>query len=172
MRGYNKAILMGNVSRDPELRYTINKRAYTRFTIAVNYSWKDQNGELKESADFISVVAWGPLAEFCGKYLKKGAGVFVEGRIQTGSYEAKDGTGKRYTTDILASTIQFVGAKKDDGGGGKNYEGAPQSKPSGRSVRDSGFSDEDFPNDISQIMDGEMDLDGDGNEGGDPEIPF
>ena len=167
MRGFNKVILMGNVSRDPELRYTLNKRAYVRFSLAVGYNWKDQNGELKENVDFITVVAWGPLAEFCGKYIKKGTGVLVEGRIQTGSYEAKDGSGKRYTTDVLASTVQFVGAKKDDGGG-KSYEGAPQSKPSGRSVRDNGFNDEDFPNDISQIVDGEMDLE----EGSDPEIPF
>jgi len=166
MRGFNKAILMGNVSRDPELRYTLNKRAYVRFSVAVGYSWKDPNGELKEGADFISVVAWGPLAEFCGKYLKKGTGVFVEGRIQTGSYEAKDGSGKRYTTDILASTVQFVGAKKDDNGG-KNYDQGvreTQPKASGQSVRDNGFSDEDFPTDFSEI-----DLD---DSGLDAEIPF
>ena len=164
MRGYNKAILIGNLTRDPELRYTINKRAYVRFGIAVNYSWKDQNGEFKEGTDFINVVAWGTIAENCGKYLKKGSGVFVEGRIQTGSYEAKDGTGKRYTTEILASTVQFVGVKKDDGGGG-SYEGnrEPQGRSKGTSVRDSGFSDEEFPTDFS-----EMDIE----EGADPEIPF
>jgi len=163
MRGYNKAIIMGNVSRDPELRYTLNKRAYVRFTVAVNYSWKDQNGEQKESADFIPVVAWGPLAEFCGNYLKKGSGVFVEGRIQTGSYEAKDGSGKRYTTDILASTVQFVGAKKDDGGSG-NYGGYRSPDNKGTSVRDNGLIiDEDFPPDISQMV-----LD----EDSEPEIPF
>ena len=164
MRGYNKVILMGNVSRDPELRYTINKRAYVRFSLAVGYSWKDQNGELKDNVDFIPVVAWGPLAEFCGKYLKKGVGVLVDGRIQTGSYEAKDGTGKRYTTDILASTVQFAGSKKEDGGGG-SYEGnrEPQGKGKGTSVRDGGFSDDEFPTDFS-----EMDLD----EAADPEIPF
>ncbi|MCL1876016.1 MAG: single-stranded DNA-binding protein [Synergistaceae bacterium] len=166
MRGFNKAILIGNVSRDPDLRYTLNKRAYVRFTVAVGYSWKDQNGELKENTDFISVVAWGPLAEFCGKYLKKGTGVLVEGRIQTGSYEAKDGSGKRYTTDILASTVQFVGAKKEDSSG-RNYGNGTrdtQTKATGQSVRDNGFSDDEFPTDFS-----ELDLD----EGGlDAEIPF
>jgi single-strand DNA-binding protein len=166
MRGYNKVILIGNVSRDPELRYTLNKRAYVRFSVAVGYSWKDQNGEIKENVDFIPVVVWGPLAEFCGKYLKKGTGVLVEGRIQTGSYEAKDGSGKRYTTDILASGVQFVGSKKEDGGG-KNFGNGireNQAKTTGQSVRDSGFSDEEFPTDFS-----EMDLD----EGGlDAEIPF
>ena len=163
MRGFNKAILIGNVTRDPELRYTLNKRAYARFNVAVNYSWKDQNGELKEGADYIPVVAWGALAEFCGKYLKKGTGVLVEGRIQTGSYEAKDGSGKRYTTDILASAVQFVGSKRDDGGE-RSYDREPQAK-TGRSVRENGFSDDEFISDISEI-----DL---GEEGGlDPEIPF
>ncbi|MCL2146706.1 MAG: single-stranded DNA-binding protein [Synergistaceae bacterium] len=166
MRGFNKVILIGNISRDPELRYTLNKRAYVRFSIAVGYSWKDQNGEVKENVDFVPVVAWGPLAEFCGKYLKKGSGVLVEGRIQTGSYEAKDGSGKRYTTDVLASTIQFVGAKKDDGGG-RNYDNGvreTQTRTKSQSVRDIGFSDEDFPTDFS-----EMDLD---ENGLDAEIPF
>jgi len=166
MKGYNKVILLGNVSRDPELRYTLNKRAYVRFSVAVGYSWKDQNGEMKENVDFVPVVSWGPLAEFCGKYLKKGSGVLVEGRIQTGSYEAKDGSGKRYTTDVLASTVQFVGAKKEDGGG-KNYNNGireTQAKTTGQSVRDSGFSDEEFPTDFS-----EMDLD---ESGLDAEIPF
>jgi len=167
MRGYNKAIIVGNVSRDPELRYTLNKRAYVRFSVAVGYNWKDQNGEIKENTDFIPVVAWGPIAEFCGKYLKKGTGVLVEGRIQTGSYEAKDGTGKRYTTDILASTVQFVGSKKDDNVGGNNEGNRdPQAKGKGASVRDSGFSDdEEFdPYNFSKIDLDESELDA--------EIPF
>jgi single-strand DNA-binding protein len=172
MRGYNRVILIGNVSRDPELRYTLSKRAYVRFSVAVGYSWKDQNGEVKESVDFIPVVAWGPLAEFCGKYLRKGTGILVEGRIQTGSYEAKDGSGKRYTTDVLASTVQFVGAKRDDSGDrgtGRGYEqGARDShaKTSSQSVRDNGFSDEEFPTDFSEI-----DLD-EGENRLDADIPF
>ena len=169
MKGYNRVVLVGNVSRDPELRYTLNKRAYVRFSVAVGYNWKDQNGEIKENVDFVPVVAWGPLAEFCGKYIKKGSGILVEGRIQTGSYEAKDGSGKRYTTDVLASTVQFVGAKKDDSadrGGGRAYDQGireSHSKTTGQSVRDSGFSDEEFPTDFSEI-----DLD----EGVESDIPF
>lgn len=172
MRGFNKAIVMGNLSRDPELRYTVNKRAFIRFTVAVNYSWKDQNGEFKESADFVPVVAWGPLAENCSKYLRKGSGVFVEGRIQTGSYDAKDGSGKRYTFDVLASTIQFVGAKRSDEGASSTPSQKPDdsfrygTQPAGKSVRERGFSDSDdsFPTDIS-----EMDI----SEGGmDADIPF
>lgn len=165
MRGFNKAIIMGNVSREPELRYTVGKRAYVRFSVAVNRRWRDQNGEVKDSVDFIPVVAWGPMAENCGKYLKKGSGVLVEGRIQTGSYEAKDGSGKRYTTDILASEVQFVGSKReDDPRGEREYEPREQpARTSGKSVRESGFSDDDFPTDIS-----EMDLD----EGEEAEIPF
>ena len=166
MRGYNRVIIVGNVSREPELRYTLNKRAYVRFSVAVGYNWKDQNGELKENVDFIPVVTWGALAEFCGKYLKKGTGVLVEGRIQTGSYEAKDGTGKRYTTDVLASTVQFVGAKKDDSGGGSHEAPRDPQKGKGTSVRESGFSDdEEFdPYNFSKIDLDEGELDA--------EIPF
>lgn len=171
MRGYNKAVIMGNVTKEPELRYTVNKRAFVRFTVAVSRKWRDAGGEIKESVDFIPVVAWGPMAENCGKYLKKGSGVFVEGRIQTGSYDAKDGSGKRYTTDILASEVHFMGGKREEDGHERGAQPAQSYSPpatnaksAGKSVRDTGFSDnDDFPTDIS-----EMDLD----EGEEAEIPF
>ena len=104
MNGLNRAIIAGNLARDPDVRYTVNKKAYTRFTVAVNYRYKDANGEYKDSADYIPVIVWGAQAESCGKYLKKGSPVLVEGRIQTGSYDAKDGT-KRYTTRVKASRV-------------------------------------------------------------------
>lgn len=171
MRGFNKATIMGNVVRDLELRYTVNKKAYTRFTVAVNRKWKDQNGELKDSTAFIPVTVWGPMAETCGKYLKKGSGVLVEGRIETGSYDAKDGSGKRYTTEIYANEVHFVGGKPDEGGNEPPREygrSAPSSNSSSssakpRSVRDSGFNDDDFPTDISEI---------DLGEGDEADIPF
>ena len=100
MRGFNRAIIAGNLTNDPEVRYTVNKKAYCRFTVAVNNRYKDNNGEYKDSTDYINVVAWNQIAETCGKYLKKGSPVLVEGRIQTTSYDAKDGSGKRYTTEI------------------------------------------------------------------------
>ena len=92
-RGFNKVVLMGNLARDPDVRYTVERRAWARFTVAVGYAWKNKSGEYQDGTDFISVVAWGPLAERCGRYLKKGSGVLVEGRIRSRSYDARDGSG-------------------------------------------------------------------------------
>ena len=102
-RGFNKVILMGNLARDPEMRYTADRRACAKFAVAVNNTWKDKSGEKQESVDFINIVVFGPMAESCEKYLSKGRPVLVEGRLHTSSYEAKDGTGKRYSTDVIAS---------------------------------------------------------------------
>lgn len=113
MRGFNKAVIAGNLARDPEIRYTIDKRAWARFTVAVNKSFKNRNGEMQDLVDFIPVVVWGPMAENCGRYLKKGSSVLVEGRIQVSSYDAKDGSGKRYATDIVANDVVFLSSRGD-----------------------------------------------------------
>ena len=118
MRGFNRAIIAGNLTRDPEVRYTVNKKAYARFAVAVNNSWKNANGELQEYTDYINVVVWGAQAENCGKFLKKGRPVLIEGRIRTGSYDAKDGSGKRYTTEIYADSVIFLGSAQENSGGG------------------------------------------------------
>jgi single-strand DNA-binding protein len=109
MKGYNKAIIVGNLARDPEIRYTASQRAVVSFSVAVNRSWKGQDGEVREETTFIPVVIWGKSAEFCERYLKKGSAVLVEGRISVRSYEAKSGE-KRYVTEIVADTIQFAGS--------------------------------------------------------------
>ena len=109
MRGFNKAILMGNLARDPEVRYTATKQAVAKFSVAVNRRWKGTNGEVQEQVDFIPVVVWGSQAELCEKYLTKGAGVLVEGRISVRSYE-KDGQ-KRYVTEVVADEDM---SKNDD----------------------------------------------------------
>lgn len=165
MRGFNKAIIAGNVARDPELRYTVNKRAYTRFSVAVNYRYKDPNGEYKESVDYINVVVWGGMAETCAKYLKKGSGVLLEGRIQTSTYEARDGSGKRTSTDINVENIQFLGGgqqggnQQNSGGGfsrnsGSDYPGyVPSDSDFGKSIGESGFgnfSSDGFGGDLNQ----------------------
>ena len=113
-RGYNKAILIGNLARDPELRYTANKTPVASFAVAVNRSWKGQNGELRDEVDFIPVTVWNKLAEFAERYLKKGNSVLVEGRISVRSYEAKTGE-KRTYTEVVAENIQFVGPARRDG---------------------------------------------------------
>ena len=126
MRGYNKVVIAGNLTRDPEVRYTVEKRAWASFSVAVNYSYKNKNGEYQEAADFFPVTVWGPMAENCGKYLRKGSPVLVEGRLQNRSYEAKDGSGKRYVTDIAASEVLFLsGGRSDNSSQPSQYSQAP-----------------------------------------------
>ncbi|MBQ9419629.1 MAG: single-stranded DNA-binding protein [Synergistaceae bacterium] len=118
MRGYNRVIIAGNLAQDPELRYTVNKSAYARFSVAINTPRKDQNGNYQDSVEYVNVVVWGATAENCGKYLKKGSGVLVEGRLQTSVYEAKDGSGKRRNTEVVGENVQFIGAGNQNSGGG------------------------------------------------------
>jgi single-strand DNA-binding protein len=155
-RGFNKVILMGNLARDPEVRYTVDKRAWVRFTVAVGYSWKNKNGEFQEGTDFIPVIAWGPLADRCGRYLKKGSAALVEGKIKVRSYEARDGSGKKYSTDVEAEDVRFVGPKPAATGefSRAQDEGGPpaflEDGNFGKSVREQGFID-DFPADFSGL---------------------
>jgi len=112
MAGINKAILLGRLGKDPEIRYTAEGTAVANFTIATSDEWKDKTtGEKKERTEWHRVVAWGKLGELCGEYLSKGRQVFVEGRIQTREWEDRDGN-KRYTTEIVASDVQFIGSRE------------------------------------------------------------
>ena len=103
----NRVVLVGRLTKDPELRTTSNGTSQTRFTLAVNRRTSNQDGQ--READFISCVAWRGTAEAIAKYLKKGRELAVEGRIQTGSYDAQDGT-KRYTTDVVVDNFTFIGS--------------------------------------------------------------
>lgn len=167
-RGFNKVVLMGNLARDPEVRYTVDKRAWVRFTIAVGYSWKNKAGEYQDATDFIPVVAWGPLADRCGRYLKKGSAVLVDGKLRVRSFEAKDGSGKKYSTEVEAGDVMFVGPKKTSD---SEPFGAPASRAShdfgddsdfGKNIEEKGFGEEEFPMDFSELDKG----------GKDAEIPF
>lgn len=108
----NKAILIGRLTKDPELRTTTSGISSTSFTVAVSRTYTNQNGE--RETDFINCVAWRKQAENIAKYCKKGSQVAVEGRIQTRSYDAQDGT-KRYVTEVLADNVTFLGAKSGSG---------------------------------------------------------
>ena len=162
MRGFNRASIAGNLTRDPELRYTVNKKAYARFGVAVNSRWKNANGEIQESTEYINIVVWGPMAENYGKYLKKGSPVLVEGSIRTSSYDAKDGSGKRYTTEINADNIVFLGSGQGNTGGGsysapgQSVSGSAPYMPSdedfGRSIGESGFSTSGFADGNNGIL--------------------
>ncbi len=108
MANLNHVFLMGNLTRDPELRYTPSGTAVTNLRIAVNRRYKTQNGELKEEVAFITVVAWGKQAETCTQFLSKGRPIFVEGRLQMRSWETPDGQ-KRNVLEVRASRVQFLG---------------------------------------------------------------
>ncbi len=110
MAGINKVILIGNLGKDPELRYTPNSQAVATFSLATNRRWKDKEGQQQDQTDWHNIVAWGKQAEICKEYLKKGSSVFVEGRIQYRTYDDKDGN-KRYITEIVARSIQMLGRK-------------------------------------------------------------
>jgi single-strand DNA-binding protein len=107
MAGVNKVILVGNLGADPEMRYTAGGTAVCKFRLATTERYKDRQGNTQERTDWHRVTVWGKLAEICGQYLTKGKQVYIEGRLEYGSYE-KDGV-KHYTTDIIANTMQMLG---------------------------------------------------------------
>jgi len=113
MANFNKAFILGNLTRDPELRYLPNGTAVATFTIASNRAYTLQSGEKKEEVTFIRVVVWGRRAETCGEYLSKGSSAFVEGRLQSRTWEGQDGQ-KRSTIEIVADNVQFLGRPKKE----------------------------------------------------------
>jgi single-strand DNA-binding protein len=129
-QGINKAILIGNLGRDPELRYTQNGQAVANFTLATNESWTDKGGEKVERTEWHRVVAWGKVGELCAQYLSKGRTVYVEGRIQTREWEDKDGN-KRSTTEINAQTVQFLGGMRGEADAGPRPSAPGGDDPSG-----------------------------------------
>lgn len=113
----NKVLLIGNLTRDPELRYVPSGTAVATFTVAVNRIYTSQAGEKKEDVAFIKIVVWGRRAEVCGEYLSKGSPVFIEGRLQSRSWEGQDGQ-KRSTTEVIADNVQFLRGAGPAGKGG------------------------------------------------------
>lgn len=165
MASVNKAIVMGNLGADPELRYTQGGAAVCNLRVATNERWRDKDGAQQERTEWHSIVVFGKQGENCEKYLKKGRSVYVEGRIQTRDWEDKDGN-KRYTTEIVAQTVQFLsggGDGYDDGGGyggggGGSYGGGGRSSGGGgggsrnsggggggNNNYDQSFDDDDIP---------------------------
>jgi len=108
----NKVFIMGNLTRDPELRYVPSGAAVTNFTVASNRVYKDKTGEKKEDVSFVKVIVWGKMAETCGEYLTKGRPVLVEGRLQSRSWEGQDGQ-KKNTLEVIALNVQFLGSRGD-----------------------------------------------------------
>jgi single-strand DNA-binding protein len=122
MASVNKVILIGNLGRDPETRYTADGAAITNITIATSDRWKDKaSGEMKESTEWHRVAFFGRLAEIAGEYLKKGRPVYVEGRLRTRKWQDKDGQ-DRYTTEIVAENMQMLGSREGMGGGARGRQ--------------------------------------------------
>lgn len=130
-RSLNKVMLIGNLGKDPELRYTSSGSAIATFSLATNESWKDQEGNQQERTEWHNIVAWKKLAEICGEWLKKGKKVYIEGRIQTRSYDDKNTGTKRYITEIVAENMIMLDSRGTAEGGfpqGGTEEQAPAGK--------------------------------------------
>lgn len=133
MANFNKVLLMGNLTRDPEVRYTPKGTAVAELGIAVNRIYSGENGEKREEVTFVDVTVWGRTAENVGEYLKKGRPVFIEGRLQLDSWEDKQSGQKRNKLKVVADNVQFLGSPRGAGGGGPEEGGdeASRSRPSG-----------------------------------------
>lgn len=113
----NKVLLIGNLGRDPEVRFTPGGQAVARFSIATSETWNDKEGQRQERTEWHNIVVWGKQGEHCGQYLSKGRQVFIEGSIRSRQYDDKDGN-KKYITEVVAQRVQFLG-----GGAGRGGEG-------------------------------------------------
>jgi single-strand DNA-binding protein len=151
MASVNKVILIGNLGRDPEVRYTPNGAAICNITIATSRNWKAKDtGEKMEETEWHRVVFYDRLAEIAGEYLKKGRPVYVEGRLKTRKWQDKDGVDK-YTTEIIATEMQLLGSREGTGGGDEPSRPStppaqrPAGKPAGKSSTGFDDMDDDIP---------------------------
>ena len=154
MASVNKVIIVGNLGRDPEVRYTPNGSAVCNVSVATTRSWKNkESGDKTEETEWHRVVFYDKLAEIAGEYLKKGRSVYVEGRLKTRKWQDKDGV-EKYTTEIVATDMQMLGSREGMGGGAASEEGggyeraAPAARPAAAAAnrpaaKSSGFSDMD-----------------------------
>ncbi len=140
-RSLNKVMLIGNLGKDPELRYTTSGVAVASFTIATNESWKDQDGNLQERTEWHNIVAWRKLAEICGEWLKKGKKVYIEGRIQTRSFDDKNTGAKRYITEIVADNMLMLDSK----GSSDSYQAGGESEAAATGSAQGGKEKDDLP---------------------------
>ncbi|RLD02561.1 MAG: single-stranded DNA-binding protein [Chloroflexi bacterium] len=111
-RGLNKVMIIGNLGKEPELRYTPSGRPVTTFSVAVSRSWKSSNGEHRSETEWFKIVAWGKLAEICKEYLHKGQQVYIEGRLQTRQWEDKEGQ-QRTTVELVANEMTMLGERRE-----------------------------------------------------------
>ena len=150
-RGINKVILVGNLGRDPETRYTPEGAAITNLALATSESWKDkQSGEMQERTEWHRVVMYGRLAEIAAEYLKKGAKVYIEGKLRTSKWQDKATGADKYSTDIVAAEMQMLDGKGGASNGGSSYNAPSSSQQSSRAqeMPESTGSNDSFDDDI------------------------
>lgn len=126
----NKVILVGNLGRDPQVRSTPSGQPVADFTLATNRKWKDKNGQRQEQTEWHTVVCWGRQAEVAGQYLTKGKQIYVEGRLQTRSWDDKQTGEKRYKTEVICENFQMLGQRGGGGGDFESARGGPSEGPS------------------------------------------
>ncbi len=148
-RGFSKAIIMGNLTRDPEMRSTPSGASVCGFSVAVNRTFKDSSGQQQEAVSFIDCSAWGKAGEIIAQYAKKGSGIMVSGRLDQRSWEDKEGQ-KRSRVEIVVEDFNFIGGGNRSGSGDGNYTGGSDTASAGSSdVAPSDISDD--PIDLSEI---------------------
>ena len=143
MASLNKVMIIGNLGRDPEMRFTANGQAVANFSVACNRRYTTRDGDQREETEWVRVVCWARLAEIAGQYLQRGSQVYVEGRLQTRSWEDQQGQ-TRYSTEVVANNFQFLGSRGggggDFGGGGNgNWDDGPTDIGSGPDAGDLPF---------------------------------
>lgn len=142
MSSVNKAILVGRLGKDPELRYTASGSPVTRFSIATSESWTDKSGEKKEKTQWHNIVAWNKLADICSQYLVKGKQVYIEGRIETREYDDRDGN-KRRITEIIAREMVMLDSRGSESR--ERSDSHPSRPEAERNASSEAISDSDIP---------------------------
>ena len=147
-KSVNKVILIGNLGKDPELKYTPTGTAVAKFSLATNERYKDKAGEWQDRTEWHNIVAWQKLAEIAAEYLKKGRSVYIEGRIRTHSWDDKTSGQKKYMTEIVANDLVLLGGRGEGGeGGGRGRAAAAEapSAPPENAAQGAEITDEDIP---------------------------
>ena len=148
-RSINKVILIGNLGKDPEVKFTPGGTAIAKFSLATNERFKDKSGEWQDRTEWHNIVAWQRLAEIVGEYIKKGSKVYIEGRLQTSSWEDKQSGEKRYRTEIIAQDLVMLDGRADfDAGGGSSRDGTHERRTDDRHQEEATaahMTDEDIP---------------------------
>ena len=143
MASLNKVMLIGNLGKDPEVRFTASGQAVASFSLATSEKFKGKSGDMEERTEWHNITLWGKLAEIAGEYLSKGKTVYIEGRLQTRKWQDKSGN-DRYTTDIVGDKMQMLSAKGERSGGGDSSS-SPRSGGSSSNYEEPPFQDDDIP---------------------------